>query len=275
MIKETIFVLFLIGILGGGYYYYNLEDEINYVPEFQKNNFSENFEKRILDFSNIEEIHWNYMPLTYSFDSSCVGPIIPRIYWAFEIIENETNERVSFVEVKENSNIKFVCYKEKNEEILSEVESILTQGLTTFDYAGNVMNDTKIEFWKVSEKSRPSSCNKFPSLEIHEILHALGFAHIENNKYSIMYPLGGTECVERNDWITVNGKTFQPKDKIDDEIVSCLNYIYSNGKIGSCKDVPLYSPNFSCPEGAFNVEGTNYCYPKPNMIIKEGYCYEK
>ena len=63
--------------------------------------------------------------------------------------------------------------------------------------------------------------------------------------------------------------------KIDEEIVSCLNYIYSNGKIGMCKDVLLYSPNFVCPEGTFNVEGTNYCCSEPNMIIKDGYGYEK
>ena len=77
------------------------------------------------------------------------------------------------------------------------------------------------------------------------------------------------------DTITKLGKTFVPEDKVDDEIISCLKYIYSNWEFeGDCSEVNFLDEEYGeCPTGTYEVEGTEYCCQEPNMIIdEEGYC---
>ena len=60
--------------------------------------------------------------------------------------------------------------------------------------------------------------------------------------------------------------------------ISCLKYIYSNGKEeGSC-DFPSFihenedNSISGCSEGWYPVEGEDFCCPEPNMIIEGDYC---
>lgn len=224
------------------------------------------------NFSEIDELHWNHMPITYSFSESCVGPIVPRIEWAFQIIENNTNKLVNFNEIENNGDITFICYPEQNKEAVGYDLTEYTFGQSAPNIDGSVIKDAEIEFWSVTENTRPTSCSNFPRLEIHEILHAFGFDHILNNTYTIMHPYGGSSCIARDDTITYNGKTFMPEDKIDEEIVSCLKYIYSNGQIGLCNKYVKFMTG-ECPLGYYEVPGSRYCCPEPNMRIdEEGYC---
>lgn len=245
----------------------------DYEPTYETNKY-----KEIEDnFSNIKEFHWNRMPLTYSYGEGCVGQIIKRIESAFEIIENDTENLILFEEVDNEGNINFICYEEQERSASGLFSTEYLQGLATTDMLGNIINSSKIEFWSVTETTRPSSCWNFPSLELHEILHAFGFDHSsEEEIYSIMHPYGGGACVSRDTLVTRDGKTFKPEDKIDDEIVSCLKYIYSNGEVeGNCSEVNWIWEDvvYECEDGWYRVEGTEYCCPEPNMIIsEEGYC---
>ncbi len=198
---------------------------------FLNNPIEDNLEKNrhIPNVSKIRKIikepHWSYMPLTYSFDENCVGSIIDRIYWSFQEIENRTGKVVKFQEGNNNTDITFICHKESSVEAINEILEVFTYGLAKTQIYGNLIISAKIEFWGVSETTRPISCNKYPRLELHEILHTFGFEHI-SHPYSIMRPYS-SDCVARDDWVTRDGRTFQPIDKIDDEIITKLIEIYS------------------------------------------------
>ena len=68
------------------------------------------------DFSNVGELHFSKMPITYSYEEDfCIGPIVPRIEWAFDILENETDGLLMFENVNSSdSDINFVCYPQGN-----------------------------------------------------------------------------------------------------------------------------------------------------------------
>ena len=66
---------------------------------------------------------------------------------------------------------------------------------------------------------KAKKCIKYPVTEIHEILHGLNFAHVDKEE-SIMHPgIGGDLCTE-----------------IDEDIINCINSIYSNSEI-NCNNV--------------------------------------
>ena len=245
--------------------------DVTEVKEYIKNT-------KIDQFSNIKEMHWDHTPLTYHYDPSCYGPIIPRIELAFEIITNETDSFVRFAKVEENADINFLCYPSQNIGVLIYQDATeYTYGLASPVIYGNQIINSTIEFWSIRNNSMPPDCYTFPRLTIHEILHILGFGHDEANYYSVMYPYGGSECIKednRTTTIIATGETFIPKNEIDKKIVSCLKYIYSNGEVGFCgSDVNFMNFISECSEDWYPVSNSDYCCPEPNMIIdEEGYC---
>ena len=102
----------------------------------------------------------------------------------------------------------------------------------------------------------------YPSLEVHEILHLFEIPHNPFTR-SIMSP-----------YTAESSENCEIKE-IDEEYISCLRYVYSNGQInGSCDFPNVVHESSSCPEGYYEVLETDYCCPEPNMIInEEGYCY--
>ena len=201
-------------------------------------------EKTVLigeEFSDIDLPHFTEFPITYSYADTCIGPIVPRIEWAFEILENDTEQLLSFEQVIGNADIKFICNPDVRVEgdSYTDITSIIFGETEILEYEGSVIEKTQIEFWGVKENTRPPACQKFPNLEVHEILHAFGLDHEYGNRYSIMASLG-SECIAKDTPITLHstGETFIPEDKVDDNIISCLKYIYSNGeKGGLCEKV--------------------------------------
>ncbi len=248
---------------------------ISFSGDFPENSYAVHEEEKVEDnFSNVEKLHFSHMPITYSYAESCIGTILPRLEWAFDILENETEGLLSFENINGSEvNINFVCYSTQNVE-----EGFITYGQSLIEeYSGSVIEKTTIEFWSVREDTRPPSCFTFPNLELHEIMHSFGFDHIENNRYSLMYPEAAwTECIAKDVIITLHstGETFKPEDKIDDKIVSCLKYIYSSGELGECNsEIKFLDSEGECEEGLYPVENSNYCCQEPNMIIDdEGYC---
>ena len=68
-------------------------------------------EEIVDNFSNIEQLHWAHMPLTYSVSDAddCEDWEIQEFIDAMKIIENSTNGIVSFVKVENESDLKFHC----------------------------------------------------------------------------------------------------------------------------------------------------------------------
>lgn len=178
-------------------------------------------EKRLDDFGNPPHYYaWDHMPLTYSFDEGCVGPILDRIRWAFEEIENSTSNIVSFRKVEFGADILFMCYEDQ----LDLGDGEITLGYAEPYYYGYIIDSATISFGSVSESKRPQSCIYYPYLELHEILHVFGYEHNDDNTHSIMYPLeeGCKQFPEELTKVTVNGNSFVPGYKIDDDIVRDL-----------------------------------------------------
>lgn len=286
--SNVLVIILIVTIIIGSLYYLitSQEDNNSYLKEEVSSDL----------FNNVSMMHFNHMPITYFYHPSCVGPIIPRLEWAFNVLSNVTINKLKFQKINNNSaDIYFICSAERNAVAVGFFTTEYTYGLASITDSNNsAIIKTQIQFWSVRNDTRPPSCQYFPSLEIHEILHVFGFNHmgveknpeynirnefsseyITTNKFSIMYPLGGSSCVARNETITYEGKTFKPEDKIDDEIVSCLNYIYSNAKEGSCAGIGSIEEENLCKNGWFPVEGTEYCCPEQNMKISlEGNCVQ-
>jgi hypothetical protein len=222
---------------------------------------------------NMTFLHFS-TPVTYRFSSTCVGRIVPRIEWALDIIENETDGLVTFEQVSSEAEIDFICTNESNTYAIGDYATRMIYGESSIEIVSDpIIEKARIKFWSVKEDTSPPSCYTFPSLELHEIMHSFGFDHNDYDKYSLMYPDAWQECVAKNVTITLHstGETFVPEDKIDDNIVSCLKFIYSNGEQGSCNDV--YRTESDCPIGWYPDKWDEYCCPEPNMIINdEGDC---
>jgi len=206
-------------------------------------------------FSNILEDHWNHMPITYSFDKfgstrDCRDYEIDRIKDAFNIIENSTDGIVNFVEEEVGGDISISC-RESDETPTDGRYQTSADALPTIE--GNIITLGTLRFFV------HRNCGTWPDLEIHEILHLFAFGHVED-EWSIMDPIA-SRC---------------DLGKIDDNIISCLKYTYSNGAFeGNCSSVTYldYEKYYECPEGTYPTIDESYCCQEPNMIVdEEGYC---
>jgi hypothetical protein len=91
------------------------------------------------------------------------------------------------------------------------------------------------------------TCYPFPTREIHELLHAFGFAHnIEDNElrntywgypYEIPSDLGSDALFPTIDC--------HLQTRINEKYISCLKKIYSNEE-GNCSEVKFFK---TCPQG--------------------------
>lgn len=233
----------LIALIGVGVYLiYDISNSLSGdLYEFNQD-FLDKINKGDITLSNQSELnniplHWNHMPLTYSYTSSCPERLINKIELSFDIIENDTNGVVSFNQVDEGGDIYFTCMKEKPRSIDG-----ITQGETAVMGQNNNISSATITFYGVDENKIPADCYNFPNVEIHEILHALGLGHDEDNPYSVMYPFN-MGCVTKDREVTIlkTGETFIPKDEIDTKIISCLVSLYSGNQELNCSNVSFLS----------------------------------
>jgi hypothetical protein len=95
-------------------------------------------------------------------------------------------------------------------------ESIYEDGGIIVGYGGIMHYAGSMEI--ISGEVILSEGSGYPSVEMHEILHALGFGHSPDEE-SIMYPY-----------------TNQVKE-IDKEIISCILHTYGNESFGNCEGV--------------------------------------
>jgi len=207
-------------------------------------------------FSNISELHWGHIPLTYKFESECIERLSNLMRGALGNITYETNSIVTFKEVFENPDISIYC---KEGQYLGEQYAFGDSIHNLNKYNSNLIINGEINIY-----GQGITCpTGYPALEVHEILHLFGFGHTQNIQ-SIMYP---SAFLSR----------YCTTTKINDEYTSCLKYIYSNGKEGECniKNSVYEGPlDFVCEEGWYEVEGSEFCCPEPDMVIIDDYCYE-
>jgi len=110
----------------------------------------------------------------------------------------------------------------------------------------------------------------YPVKEIHEIMHSFGFGHVPEPYWDPYYGYV--------DWEPTKDIMFpriycQYQKELNENYVSCLKYIYSNGEEGFCgSDVNFMESLSQCSDGWYPVEGTESCCPEPNMRIVDDYC---
>lgn len=218
------------------------------------------------DFSNIKTPHWKKMPLIYRFENleSC-SEGSKKIRKAFEIISEETEKLVTFEETKEfNSDIVIYCNENPSGGTLASALPNYSNTNSNEIISGEIFYSR--DGWYKGE------CDKydFPILEIHEILHLFDFKHSPSLESIMSRYAFETQQQCR-------------KAKIDEEYVSCLKYIYSNGAIGTGCNITgqiineykgTYYNEETCSDGWYPVAETSYCCPEPNMKILDGYCTE-
>lgn len=191
--------------------------------DFGLNNTQQNHENILEDipednFSNMSRLHWGHMPLTYKFENKNTERQTNLTRTAFSKIEEETSGVVSFKEVEENPDISI--YFDPTSRYPYEDEYIVAEAsISEFDKSRNLIIRGDLFFYE-----QGFVCNSgYPALEVHEILHLLDIPHNSLGS-SVMSPY--TAQTSKDCKVT----------RINIEYISCLKYIYSNGKI---KNYPI------------------------------------
>jgi hypothetical protein len=147
--------------------------------------------------------------ISYRLESACEAEKWRDIERAFEILQNKTI--LSFYSTFEEPEIKVLCSEAREEEAEQKGYFIAGEG-----GPNNITNATAFAVISQGEISlyKEEKCDE-PKIAIHEILHALGFGHI-NKTNSIMYPV--SDCAQ----------------EIDRDVIEEINRLYA---IESAPDV--------------------------------------
>jgi len=153
------------------------------------------------DLNPIEKLHWDHMPISFSFEDvrelgngenigedigevenvseservNCQDYQIDRMREAFGVINNETDGFLFFEEVEDNGDIVINCNALKADDIF------IISGHGVYTSRGYVIEKGELNFYT------HINCGSWPDVEIHEILHVFGFNHADD-KDSIMNP---------------------------------------------------------------------------------------
>ena len=222
-----IILVLMIAILAGIILFLIIEDRkdillTNNLPSFQ--------EELQDNYLNNTRPHWTHMPLTYKIKTDyCTNFTARRIRWAFEALQNETQEAVSFIEVKDDYIIEEREINKSEGIAESHYNQVLREGVdiliecslqapeqgeywtqaeaSPITIGENRLTAGYLHFYNVGENRYSGGCLHYPLTELHEILHLFGFEHTEEG---IMSPIS-YGCVQF---------------KIDDYIIEDLHEIY-------------------------------------------------
>lgn len=200
MIEKVFLLIILILSFGCGLGYsygYTIEHSQNLFQNLNNFSIQETAENLIdLNYVSSNEKHWSTRDLAYSIEGYCPSLEVRRIQKAFSEIEKGTNNTITFSNESSNPNIKIYCnqggYNGQGSLISINDDGVmqdsLTSGLAGVTTSGNEIIEADINFYQVTENSFAGICSAYPTTEIHEILHTLGFDHNESSK-SIMRPV--------------------------------------------------------------------------------------
>lgn len=190
-------ILFIIFIAIASYFIYSLYNDY-YSPAKSFNvNYTQLESQPSYLNSEIQyfpNMRFNHNNLSYFIDSSCPIERLDNIKEAFSIIKNRT-EIISFYESGLESDINVAC----SEESLEEEENTFiagsggAEGEVPFSGIYYILPKGNVTLYK------DINCQS-PIVEIHEILHVLGFNH-SFSETSIMYPIASCNQALTNDII--------------------------------------------------------------------------
>jgi hypothetical protein len=233
--------------------------------EIRENNTQIIKEKIDDQFSDIKELHWTHMPITYKINFSEYNNEIfkakeYRVMRALERIHSDI-PAITFLKTEsDNADIIYIgeiptkIRLENNPDCPSEYTCNIG-ALAKLNFSENIIYNAIIYLPEVLRDQGGASYGW--NTEIHETLHTFGIKH-SNEVGGVMWP----EIVG----IPLN---------IEKNIASCLNRIYSNNpNLGNCSEVNIYKV---CEKGStLGLDGK--CYPE----CDEGYilgndlkCYEE
>jgi len=160
--------------------------------------------------------YWPSGTITYQFDSNdvCNFSMAGNFLRAFKIIDDKTGGLVTFVQSPDGA-ISISCH-----------DSLGAMGASgwsgpSFSPSGLIHNAT-IGMYTLPAGSY--ACDSYPTLELREVLHVLGFEDT-SLPGNLMYSAAGVPP--------------NPCGELDAGIVNCLKNIYSNGKQGqACTGIP-------------------------------------
>lgn len=209
---------------------------------------SKEITERDLELYTQKLVYWEDLPITYQImnEDDCGDYETRKIHRAFAQIQEATNNVVQFQEVKnkEDADIELTCkylqdcYKKKidirkEEGVIYEYESICQHeaGLAQIThYEGFALKKARIDLIGLAGFAETNgygasgfyigSCGH-TTVEVHEILHVLGFRHT-NNPESVMYHQ--TELIPYT--LQKEGACLGSEKKIDQEIIDDLLFVY-------------------------------------------------
>ncbi len=260
----------------------------------------------IYNQEELEDLRWDHMPVTYKIinEKECGTYEPAKIRRAFLEIEESTDRIVFFEEVDSSPDIEISCsFIEDCYEKTIDVENY-GSFYTTYeteticehdagyaeitDYSDDKILKAEIEFvglagFRETDNKGASgflvgTCGHL-NTELHEVLHVFGYEHT-NDENSIMNPYGEGSLYKLREKDDCIGS----KKEIDEEIISCLKYTYSNGEVGSCSEELFsyeeeyeYDDYDDCDEGYYDaINDYTSCCQEPGMIVnEEGYCMFK
>ncbi|MEN9626608.1 MAG: Matrixin [archaeon] len=179
------FVIVLLVILAYGIYvlYLNLPGEPQQLDVILQNQ-PENKEV----FADAKQFYpnmkFNHNVITYFIDVSCTDAESSRMKKAFEEVHIKV-PRISFQEIQQKADIFITCAQSKediNKDYFIAGEGGAKEIIDTEQY--HVIVEGVIYLYDNEKKSLDCA---YPNIEVHELLHVLGFDHVDD-KNSIMYP---------------------------------------------------------------------------------------
>lgn len=191
---DLVVLLALLALIGIGFYilWLNLPSQTVYYKEVESKFFSNTSLKKTFQF--YPNMRYKSNEISFSLEEACDAKKKENIYEALFIISEKTSLR--FERDDSEPEIDFLCSEidplpeHKNYFVAGEGGPI--EIINTSKYY--VIFEGKVSLY------RDETCKK-PHIALHEILHALGFDHI-NNRKSIMYPV--TDCEQGLDQFIID-----------------------------------------------------------------------
>lgn len=177
-----------------------------------KNNISDQntisvlIDSKEFEIDTFDQYRFASSTIKYRYEEKCSWVQSNRLEEAISILESETI--LNFRETSQEPDLYIHCYDYSVE---TDEGIRLGEGSPRFyeSFSKTLINSS------INLYARKDAvyCVNYPSTEIHEILHALNFGHLNDSK-SILHPgIGGETCSE-----------------LDKSIIECIETIYSNEK---------------------------------------------